>query len=179
MSIVVTSGQSRASWIEDVSLSSGLKETVENSSILFLPVKNFRGEVDFAFPQGTLDLYNYLKKEIEGTGTVEICIDDERYSEIALYSREIRFGKIIVSVVFAPLIVGLLTNYMYDQLSVKAEDKITIAISVESECQNYEVHYDGTAEDFGTINESIKNILADCNINESTPTKETVSEDNE
>ncbi|PSW86367.1 hypothetical protein [Photobacterium damselae] len=179
MSIVVTSGESRASWIEDVSLSSGLKETVENSSILFLPVKNFRGKVDFAFPQGTLDLYNYLKKEIEGTGTVEICIDDERYSEIALYSRKIRFGKIIVNVVFAPLIVGLLTNYMYDQLSVKGEDNVTIAISVESECQNYEVHYDGTAEDFGTINESIKNILANCNINESTPTKEAVSEDND
>ncbi|HHD2942186.1 MULTISPECIES: hypothetical protein [Enterobacteriaceae] len=157
-----TSPLSRQNWLERVPLPPDMAESVYRSSVVFLPIESFRGVVNFSFPQGTSDLYQFLLKHRGELGQTELCITDDDYQELALYSREIRLGHLLVTQVVAPVLIGLLTNYIYDIVKSDPDDNVTLTLQVEGKCNDILIKYDGPAKDFQLIKPHLLSLTHEC-----------------
>ena len=74
------------------------------------------------FPVTTTELYRYLQKKSPSQVKLDIATKDEDYVELAQHSDLLNLPTIIVSGVILPIIIGLITNYIYDEL--KSDDVI-------------------------------------------------------
>ncbi|EOS9418527.1 hypothetical protein ACNKYB_003567 [Yersinia enterocolitica] len=153
---------SRQNWLERVQLPPDMIESVRHSSVLFLPIENFRGVINYSFPQGTVDLFLYIQKHMTHLGQTELCIADDDYQELALYSREIRLGHLLVTQVVAPVLIGLLTSYVYDIIKSAPEDNVTLTLQIEGECNDYLLSYNGPAKDFRQIEPRLLQLTNGC-----------------
>lgn len=153
---------SRSNWVERTPLSSELKDSVLTSEILFLPIENFRGLSERAFPQGTSDLFRYIKEKARHLAGTELCISECEYQELALYSKEIRLGHFLVTQLVAPVLIGLLTSYVYDNLKAEPDDKISVTIQIEGKCNDYKFTFDGLSKDFNSIGSKIMQNVDSC-----------------
>lgn len=102
-------------FIDKDFVSSALKESILSSSILFLPLLDFRESGRPLFYDGTSDFYNYCTKST--TEKVEICIDDDKYEEIALCCADVNFGDFLIIGQFAlDIFTSILSSYIYDRI---------------------------------------------------------------
>jgi hypothetical protein len=135
---------------------------IASADILLVPMERFRNEVEFVFHQGTPRLFNFLKEGAVAYN-VEICVDDDQYLELALHGAAHRLGTIIVTYVAAPLLVGLLTNYVYDELRAKPQDTVEASIVVEDhDCRGFSFHFDGNASDFHLLADAVGELSKKC-----------------
>lgn len=136
---------------------------IESADVLIVPEKDFCQGVPFVFHQDTAALFKYLRTNLEDSTSVEVCASDEEYMEIALHSATHRFSTIITTYVAAPLIVGLLTNYLYDNLKAKPTDNVEVALVVEDhECKAFKFEFTGKAEDFGLLADKVGELARNC-----------------
>ena len=157
---------SREYWIKETSIvDPELKKAILSSGILLIPTPNFRENVGMAFPQGTVELYKYIEEKVSSISTVELCINDEDYQEIALYSRQLRLGTFIVTLLIAPVLVNVLSSYISEKLKGNNEDKISVSIQIEDGCKNYKLTYDGNVNDFIKIKKDVEQVISECNGN--------------
>ena len=157
-----------------------LKEDIDISSILFLPLKNFKGTSRPLFYLGTSDFYNFCKNST--TERVEICIDEDKYEEVALCCADVNFGDFLIIGQFAlDIFTGILSSYIYDRIANRRQqskngeqkDELTIptkpylesptvsfAINVkDSKSKNSKKFtYEGPASEVPAVMEQIKQI---------------------
>ncbi len=109
------------------------------------------------FPVGTTELYRYLQKKSSSQVKLDIATKDEDYAEVAQHSDLINLPTIIVTVVILPIIIGLITNYIYDKLkSDNSRVKCEIIIINESG-DNKLIKYNGPANEYkNTISKLFK-----------------------
>ena len=137
---------------------------IEGADILIVPLENFREQVSYAFNQGTTQLYAFLQKNTETEAfSVGLCADDENYSELALHANYHRIGKIVVTYIAAPFLVGLLTCYIYDILEAKPNEIVEASIIVQdSKCQGMKFDFKGNAQDFNKLGDDVKKFANIC-----------------
>ena len=96
---------------------------------------------------------------------MEICVNDDEYVEIALHSASYRISRIVVNYVIAPLVVGLLTNYIYDELKAKPSDNVEFSLIVEDhECKSLHFAFKGEAKDFNLLADKVGQMARDCQL---------------
>lgn len=168
-------------WLQQ-GLGKGLEDLLSAADVLIVPEKNFRKDVAFVFHQDTTILYRYLSAQLAGSLSIEICSTDNEYLEISLHSSSFRLGKILVNIVVAPLLVGLLTNYLYDEMKAKPTDNVEVTLVVEDhECRSLQFSYKGEVKDFGNLADKVGELAKVCTSasgKESIPVKENNSNDN-
>lgn len=138
-------------------------EEVSAAEILIVPLKDFREGVPFAFHQDTASFARYLSKKLAGQAKIEVLADDEEYIEIALHGASIRISTIVVSVVVAPLLVNLLSSYIYDELKAKPSDSVEMSLVIEDhDCRAMRVGFKGDAKDFVLVADKVNQISREC-----------------
>ncbi len=154
-------------WESKEYLNDALKSSVKKADVLMTPLENFREGVELTFYHGTLNLYNYLEEKLPSNVSLEICIEDTDYSEIALHSKQFRLGKILVTLTALPFVIKLLSTYVYDELKADENDNVSISLAIEmDDCKTYSVEYDGSAKDFDSLKDYVKDILDKCKVDD-------------
>ena len=154
--------ESKAYWLQQ-GLGQGFEAVLSAADALIVPEKDFREGVAFVFHQDTTALYRYLSTQLAGSLSIEICSNDDEYLEISLHSASFRLSKIVVNYVAAPLLVGLLTNYLYDQMKAKPTDTVEATLIVEDhECRSFNFSYKGEAKDFGLLADQVGELARKC-----------------
>lgn len=160
--VVIPTDETRQAWL-GIDLGSTHQAEIAAASILIVPERDFRDGVKYVFFQDTIKLLNFLQTELSGQLTVEICANDEEYLEIALHSATFRISKIFTNVVVAPLVIGLLTNYIYDELKAKSTDAVELSIVIEDhDCKSLEFKYKGEAKDLNQLSDKVGQLARDC-----------------
>jgi hypothetical protein len=136
---------------------------VSAAEILIVPLKDFREGVPFAFHQDTASFARYLAKSLVGQAKIEVLADDEEYIEIALHGASFRFSTIVVGYVLAPLLINLLSSYIYDVLKAKPSDSVEMSLVIEDhDCRAMRVGFKGEAKDFALIADKVSQISREC-----------------
>lgn len=149
-------------WLSQ-GLGKGLEQKLEAADVLIVPEKDFRPGFPFLFHQDTGHLYQYLSSHLSGKLDVEICATDEEYREIALHAAAFRLSTLVVQYGIAPLVVGLLTNYLYDELKAKPTDTVEATVVVEDQqCKSFKFQFKGEAKDFGLLADKVGQMARDC-----------------
>jgi hypothetical protein len=160
--VFAATDETRQAWLEK-DLGSGYQREIAAANVLIVPERYFRDGVKYVFFQDTIKLLNYLQAGLNGQLTVEICSNDDEYLEIALHSATFRISKIFTTVVAVPLVVGLLTNYIYDELKAKPTDVVELSIVVEDhDCKSFEFKYKGEARDLNQLSDKVGQLVRDC-----------------
>jgi hypothetical protein len=105
------------------------------------------------FPSQTDDLYAFLKENETESFVVDIYANDDSYIELTLHADWIYIADIIVRDIAAPLLIGLLIEYIVRRKRNKDDSNVKVKISVVSEKDREIVtmSYDGSANDFGQV----------------------------
>lgn len=160
--VVAPTDETRQAWL-GIDLGAGHQAEIAAANVLIVPERDFRDGVKYVFFQDTIKLLNFLQAGLDGQLTVEICANDDEYLEIALHSATFRISKIFINVVAAPLVVGLLTNYIYDELKAKPTDAVELSIVIEDhDCKSFEFKYKGEAKDLNQLSDKIGQLARDC-----------------
>ena len=107
-------------FIDNEFVSPDLKDSILGSSILFLPLINFREPGRPLFHNGTSDFYIFCKNNTNDL--VDICIDDDKYEEIALCCADINFGDfLIIGQVALDIFANILSSYVYERIVNKRQ----------------------------------------------------------
>jgi hypothetical protein len=158
----VQTNETRKYWVAQGLGTQHLDQLVA-ADALIVPEKDFREGVPFVFHQDTTILYKYLAEQLQGQIDIEICVSDDEYVEISLHSATFRISKIVMSYVAAPLIVGLLTNYLYDVLKAKPTDTVEVSLVVENhQCRGFRFDFKGEARDFHLLSDKVNELARDC-----------------
>jgi hypothetical protein len=149
------------SWSGRDFLSDQVRKSILNKNVLIVPIEKFRDYSNPLFPVGTEELFHYLKDNSENKLSVEVCIDDEDYKELALHSDLIIICGFVVTVFVAPILVNLISSYIENRWvkkSHKESTKLKVEITVvDNDKGSKKFKYEGAAKDFKeTMNEALK-----------------------
>lgn len=154
--------ESKLYWLSQ-GLGKGHEAQLESADVILVPEKNFREGFPFLFHQDTPELLKYLSENLSSHTSVEICANDDEYLEISLHSAHFRIGKILVNYIVAPLVIGLLTNYIYDELKAKPTDYIEFTMTMEDhDCKSFNFDFKGEAQNFGQLVDKVGQMSRDC-----------------
>lgn len=154
--------ESRQFWV-DQKIAKGLEPQLAAAHVLIVPLIDFRPDVKYVFHQDTPALYEYLRSTLADQMVVEICVNDEEYLEIALHSNFFRLSRIVVSYAVAPVVFGLLTNYIYDELKAKPGDNVELSLTIEDEqCKAFNFSFKGDAKDLILMADKVGQMARDC-----------------
>ena len=148
------SNTSRHDWISR-SYASNLPRDASQADILLVPQEGFRQNTGPVFPVGTEEFFHFLKDHLPSDVNCEICINDEAYREIALHFDVISIASLVVSLVAAPLVVNLITEYVKQRWPLTGKDsQLKVQLSVEHDMagdrKSLSISYEGNANDFPT-----------------------------
>jgi len=118
---IKNSNENFETWISKEFIPNEIKENLKKASILLIPTLGFRDNEKPNFPVGTTELFEYFKRNSPAEVTVDICIGDNLYSELGLYSNYKRLGNFLVSTVALSIFLNILSSYIYDKM-IKVED---------------------------------------------------------
>lgn len=127
-----------------------LTEQLSEANVLIIPY-NY-GEKYNVFPVGTVELYRYLHKNSPDQVKIDIVTKDDEYLELAQHSDLVTLATIVVSGAIAPVLLGLITNYIYDKMVSKGSRVKSEIIIVNDDGTSTSIKYSGpTAEYHETL----------------------------
>ena len=158
---VSETAESKDFWIAQ-GLAEGHESALQAADVLIVPIRVFREGVPFAFHQDTPALFKYLTAELSDLN-VEICSGETDYVEVSLHSKSFRFSGIVVTYVVAPLLISLLSSYLYDQLKAQPKDSVEVSLIIENhECKTFKFAFKGEAKDFHLLADQVGQMARDC-----------------
>ena len=133
-----------------------LKKKLLMANVLIIPnEKNSKN--NNIFPVGTTELYRYLQQKSSNTVKLDIATKDEDYVELAQHSDLVNLPTIIVTGAILPIIIGLITNYIYDKLKSDNSTVISEIIIINERGDNKLIKYNGPANEYeNTISKIFK-----------------------
>jgi len=115
-------------WKNKDFLSEETKKELENVSILILPLVDFRENIGPTFPLSTEHLFKFFSEKLPEGTSIEVCIDEEDYTEVALHSDLKNIGKFLVKDIALPIFLTILTAYMESKFKDKEDNGPDITI---------------------------------------------------
>lgn len=160
--VVRDTGHIREYW-EGKGLARDHLGQAQSADVLIVPFENIREGVDFAFPQGTGDLYKSLKGLGPNVLSVEILAEDDEYLEFVFHAAARKVGVLIVKYGVAPLLINLLANHISDELRAKPDDYVELTIVVEKhDCTGVQFDYRGRVDGLHVLADSVGELVQKC-----------------
>ena len=132
----------------------GLRDSLQNASVLILPT-DLQPEYDGpAFPETTLWVLDYLREKLGDTATVDAVAKDEDYAEFAYRSEDIFLPHVFVAnEVLVPLVVSLLSSFLHDLVNRRRDQRPQCHVNSEIYYQDgsgkiLSIKYDGPADTY-------------------------------
>jgi hypothetical protein len=89
-----------------------LRAQLQSADILIVPNEGFAEYKGPLFPVGTEGVYTYMKKNAPAGVNVDICVDDDKYKELALHFDWLIIPLFVVTALAAPTAVNLVSAYL-------------------------------------------------------------------
>jgi len=146
---VSSTERGREFWVTRAWVSATLAPQMRSADILIAPLVNFREGHEVLFPSGTTDFMRDVARELPGQ-LVIIAVDEGRYEEIVLHSKQVRWPTMLVSLLVFPLLVNALTEIAKKKWLDERSRRDTIELSVIVEGKKghcIEIKYNGPADE--------------------------------
>lgn len=122
----------------------------ENTQIILLP--SSLG----LFYQGTLNVLDFIQ---ENGVIAEVCSSDDDYKELAQYSKSHWIGTFLIGSITIPIMVNLLSGYIYDKLKSSSDDVVVFDVIIENnDSSSTTVRYRGKADKLPEVLQHIKDL---------------------
>jgi uncharacterized protein (DUF4415 family) len=103
-------------WSSAESLSRETQLAVQKSDIVLVPEEGFGNYVGPLFPKGTDDLFQFLRANAPSGMNVELAAEDSDYKELSLHGDIVSIATVLVTLLVAPVAVGLIVEYLKNRL---------------------------------------------------------------
>jgi hypothetical protein len=143
-------------WSSLDSLSPETRSAVGRTSIIIVPNDGFREHTGPVFPAGTVEFFRLLRERSPQDAAVEIAVDEPEYKEVALHSELVRLAGVVVEYVLAPVVAGLIVEYLKTRLGSRfSRSEVEASMIVDqSDGVNHkawEIKYKGPAPTFENV----------------------------
>lgn len=154
-------------WSNRSYISKELQKKLARADALIVPNEGYDDDADLRyFPEGTEDLVSFLQRNIKEDQYVDVCIEEGDYKELAQHADLLIIAGAVVTTIFAPLFVNLVTEYIKHRVGKRADDttvKTSLTISDRRNGKSITLTYDGPASTYekimlGAVNESVKEL---------------------
>lgn len=131
-------------YISDFIKDKELENSVREANVLLLPYQRFKEVQGPLFPEAYSQFYDYLLENLKDS-KVELCVEEDDYTEIALHDETINLGLILVTGIILPVISNLISAYI---VSLRDNKKVNVKVSlIEKEGDKYrQFDYEGDSK---------------------------------
>ena len=149
---VEASEESAATWAAKPFVADEIREAVAAADILIVPSEGYAEREDLRFfPQGTSELFDFLKSRAASDVRVEVAATDADYREVARHAGVLYLAQFILTNVAAPVFATLLADYILTKVG-RRKDSTTIKTSItlrdDATQRSMRLDYDGPATAF-------------------------------
>ena len=103
-------------WSSAESLSRETQLAVQKSDIVLVPEEGFGDYGRPLFHKGTDDLFQFLRANAPSGMNVELAVEDADYKELSLHGDIVNIATVLVTLLAAPVAVGLIVEYLKNRL---------------------------------------------------------------
>lgn len=134
-------------------------EMLRQANCLILPYKNFREGIDYCFSEYAQEVVEYSRTNPDIK--MDIVATDDNYKVIELHSLLLSIGIFVATSVVTPIVVNVISSYVYDKIKELHEKKENVEvrvtfISVNADGTSKQINYDGPANQLETVVDQIK-----------------------
>lgn len=155
-------GVTKNDFISRDEIDATLREKLNKADVLLLPAINFREGVPFCFPERTGEIFKFLETELaKSNHTIELAVSDDEYKEIELHDWWVYLPSFLIeNQVFLPMIVNLLSSWVYDKFSktpvAKEEPKVKFSATVKTKQGYKKIIFEGDNKSFKQLADKIE-----------------------
>ncbi|OES45384.1 hypothetical protein [Domibacillus iocasae] len=125
------------------------EQEIKQANLLLIPYPSFRDFDKPVFPEETQRFLDFLKEQQNESLKPDIVISDDEYRELELHADLVTLPLLILDKVVVPLVVGLITSYIYEKKRVrKTELKLKVTMTVVDGEKSKTLSYEGDADQF-------------------------------
>jgi hypothetical protein len=147
-------------WVNKKFITDNIRQQLSNKDVLIVPSEGFRDLKFPVFPVKTEEVFNFLKKEFPKDVSVDICIEDKDYKEVALHADLVIISTFIVTSVALPVLINVLSSYISKKLFKPESANVRVAITaVKKDGNAFNIEYEGPAKEFSSISEKTKELV--------------------
>ncbi|MCI8507702.1 MAG: hypothetical protein HFJ06_03915 [Lachnospiraceae bacterium] len=108
-----------------------LLDEIKVANVLLIPNHiNRNGKEEYIFPETTLEFFEFVKDNIVDGMKPDIAVDDEGFKKLELHSATITVATFVVTSVLFPIMVNLVSSYLYDQVKKMHRNKEDVSAKV-------------------------------------------------
>ena len=160
--VINDSEENFETWVDREFISDDLRKQLRKADILIVPTESFNRPGVPVFPEKTDELFDFLKRDLPEGLDVDICIEDGDYKGLALYADLVIIPSFVVMYIVLPILLNLVSNYIYQKISKPESRNIKTTITVVNENgQSKNLSYEGPVDGFGSIIDAVENIWED------------------
>lgn len=147
---VETSDETIRTWANRPYVSNALRDQLVSADVLLVPTED---SDRVFFPSGTESFLRFLQASERKGMSVDICIGDKDYQELALYADWLILADLVVRDVAAPVIVYLICDYIEQRVGKRAQMQVKSKITVEDAeaGRSVQIDYEGPASEYREV----------------------------
>lgn len=142
-----------------------LLDEIKEANVLLIPdyVKR-EDKKRYVFPECTQEFLEYVKDNASDNLRPDIAIDDEGFNKLELHSAAITIATFVVTSIALPMMINLVSNFLYDQAKKMHREKkdvsakVNIITTEESGKKSKMISYEGPVSG---IEEALKSAAKD------------------
>lgn len=151
--VVRPSDETIDTWINRPYVSNELRGQLSAANVLLVPTEDEQASRVY-FPAGTERFFRFLQTSEQQSLSVDICIGDKDYQELALYADWLIIADLVVKVVVAPVVVYLICDYLEQRLGRRAQTQVKSRLTIQetgSERSTIQIDYEGPASEYRDV----------------------------
>lgn len=141
-----------------------LTEEIKQANVLLIPDHIKREDKEgYVFPECTQEFLEYVKDNGSDNLIPDIAINDGDFKKLELHSASITIATFVVTSIVLPIMINLVSNYLYDQAKKMHRDKKDVSarvniITTEDGKKSKMISYEGPVNG---IEEALKSAAKD------------------
>lgn len=94
-----------------------IADEVKKANVLIIPTDYNNDYADVVFPEMTSDFLSYIRQIENGEVVCDIAISDDNFRRTEKHSALIEMAPVIVSSGIVPIVINMISSYLYDLVS--------------------------------------------------------------
>lgn len=155
--VIVTrsSEESFQTWIDRPYIGEELRRQLAGANVLIVPSEGFLERTDLRhFPTGTEELFHFLRENAPENLSVDICIEDADYRELALHADWLMIATTVVTSVAAKVTAELIWKYIQQRVGSRSKDtsvKSQLIVVDAERGLSLQLSYEGPANEYRAV----------------------------
>lgn len=152
--VVETAHETRESIVAAVAADEAFRTQIASADLLVVPLAGHAGYVAPVFPQGTLEVLEFMRERLPDGLAADIAVQDEAYEELTLHAADILLPTLLADPVASGVAINLLSSYLYDlfkDVRARREARVRARVLVETRTRTVSIAYDGPADQFAEL----------------------------